>query len=307
MSLQEKSQFIKQQALEIGFDACGIAKAEYLSDDASHLQSWLNAGFHAGMHYMKNHFEKRTDPVKLIEGAKSIIVVLLNYYPKNYPFTGKPFKIARYALGEDYHFVIKKKLNFLFEKLNEKFGPVNGRAFTDSAPIMERAWAREAGLGWMGKNSLLLNKNLGSYFFIAELIIDCELEYDQQKQIPNCGTCNRCIKACPTKAIVSPGIIDSNKCISYHAIESKDVIPDEIKLNQNGWVFGCDICQEVCPWNGMSIPNNTDEFNPTASILSFSKEEIDAMNEDEFSIQFKGSPLKRAGLKGLQKNMKNLH
>jgi epoxyqueuosine reductase len=302
MTLQEKSKFIKQKALETGFDACGIAKARDLPEDAVHLQSWLNAGFQAGMRYMENHFEKRTDPSKLAEGAKSVVVVLLNYFPSNFPFADKPNKIARYALGEDYHVVIKKKLKSLLEKIVEKFGPVSARAFTDSAPILERAWAREAGLGWMGKNSLLLNKNLGSYFFIAELIVDCELEYDVPQQIPNCGTCNRCIKACPTEAIVSPGILDSNKCISYHTIESKVAIPEKIKSKQKGWVFGCDICQEVCPWNGMAIQNTTDEFNPLEAIRSFSKQKINEMDEADFKELFKNSPLLRAGYNGIKKN-----
>lgn len=303
MITQEISQYIKHQAIEIGFDACGIAKAEPLPDDAIHLQNWLHAGFHAGMNYMENNFEKRTDPSKLVEGSKSVVVVLLNYFPSNYPFNEKPIKITRYALGQDYHIIIKEKLKKLFNKIKETEPSIKGRVFVDSAPVLERRLAQKAGLGWIGKNSMLISKQFGSFCFIGELFLNMELEYDVPFGRNHCGTCQKCITFCPTKAIVEPGFIDSGKCISYQTIENKNPIPEDVKSKQNGWVFGCDICQEACPWNSKAKQHNTPGFNPLETITSFSYENIAMLNEKEFDIKFKGSPLIRAGLNGLLKNM----
>ena len=302
MSFAAQSSEIKKLAIEAGFDACGIAKAGTLTKDSLHLEAWLAARNNAGMQYMENHFEKRIDPTKLVEGAKSVIVVLLNYFPENYPFENKKLKIARYALGIDYHFVMKDMLHNLLIIINEKVGKTEGRAFVDSAPVMERAWAREAGLGWIGKNSLLLNKDLGSYFFIGELIVDIELEYDKPVE-DHCGTCRKCLDACPTRAIVSPKVVNSNNCISYQTIENKGEIPGDIGRNMNGRLFGCDICQEVCPWNNKAKKHNTQKLKPSNELTQLSDIDFQNMDEVKFREVFKNSAVKRAGYAGLKRNI----
>ncbi len=303
MTLGEKSQRIKQLAINAGFDDCGISKALELTSEAEKLKSWLTNGFQADMFYMQNHFEKRVDPTKLIEGAKSVIVVLLNYFPKDYPFEHKKYKIARYALGKDYHSVVKEKLQNLLKEINVNIGTVNGRAFVDSAPVMERALAREAGLGWIGKNSLLLHKKLGSYVFIGELIVDIELEYDPPQLNEYCGTCTKCIDACPTHAIVADKVVDSNKCISYQTIENRGDIPSKIQNNLNGWIFGCDICQQVCPFNKKSVPHKTEEFKPTKEFLNLNDNDFDNLSEEVYQKAFQKSAVKRAKYVGLKRNI----
>jgi epoxyqueuosine reductase len=293
---------IKKLAIEAGFDACGIAKSAPLTKDSLYLETWLAARYQAGMQYMENHFEKRIDPTKLVEGSKSVIVVLLNYFPENYPFENKKLKIARYALGTDYHFVMKDMLNSLLATINEQVCKTEGRAFVDSAPVMERAWAREAGLGWIGKNSLLLNKDLGSYFFIGELIVDIELACDQPID-DHCGTCRKCLDACPTRAIVSPKVVNSNNCLSYQTIENKGEIPEDIRRNMNGRIFGCDICQEVCPWNNKAKQHKIESFNPSETLKLLSDSELETLSEDKFKILFKNSAVKRAGFNGLKRNI----
>jgi len=289
--------FIKQKSKELEFDYCGVSKAEFLEEEASRLESWLKKGFHGKMHYMGNHFDKRLDPTKLVPGSKSVISLLYNYYPAN-NLTDKRFKIARYAYGDDYHNVIKKKLRLLLNSIRENVGEVNGRVFVDSAPVMERQWAQKSGLGWIGKNSLLLNKKAGSYFFLAELIIDLELEYDGPVK-DYCGTCTKCIDACPTDAITATGEVNASKCISYLTIELKENIPVEFKEKMNGWIFGCDICQEVCPWNRFAVPNNEPAFYP-AAIEKMGEREWTDLTKDVFKTTFRNSPLNRKGFQGVK-------
>lgn len=303
MTLSEKSQIVKKLALDEGFDLCGITKAQELSDDAVRLQAWLAARYNADMQWMENNFEKRTNPALLVEGAKSVIIVLVNYYPSEYPFENKHMKISRYALGVDYHFVVKEKLHRLFEAIKSNLGELKGRVFVDSAPVMERALARQAGLGWIGKNSLLLNKKLGSYFFIGELIVDMELEYDTPVS-DHCGNCRKCIEACPTRAIVADKVIDSNKCISYHTIENKGDIPQDIAENMKGRIFGCDICQEVCPWNVMLKPTSIRDLDITYAIKNLTDSEIESLSEGRFENVFLKSPVMRTKYSGFVRNIK---
>ena len=303
MSVSRHTNAVKSLAKEIGFDACGIAPATFLEKDALHLEAWLSAKYHADMKWMENHFEKRTNPAILVEGAKSVIVVLLNYFPQNYPFKTSKYKISRYALGIDYHKVIKEKLTIFFNRINEEIIPIEGRCFVDSAPVLERALAREAGLGWMGKNSLLLSKNLGSYFFIGELIVNAEFEYDVPT-LNQCGTCTKCIDSCPTQAIVSPGVVDSNRCLSYHTIENRNEIPSYIGESMNGRVFGCDICQEVCPWNGKSKANNIPEFAPSTELLNMNDELFEEIDENKFETLFAKTAVKRTKFSGFVRNIR---
>ncbi|MEI7802514.1 MAG: tRNA epoxyqueuosine(34) reductase QueG, partial [Bacteroidota bacterium] len=247
-AIRNATQQIKTEAARLGFDFCGIAKAEFLSDDARRLENWLQQGMHGKMHYMENWFDKRVDPRKLVPDAKSVISLMLNYFPEEMQQKDLP-KISKYAFGTDYHFVIKEKLKDLLSFINENIGEVNGRAFVDSAPILERTWAQKTGLGWIGKNGMLINKNAGSYFFLAELILDIELYYDSLMTADYCGTCTKCIDACPTDAILPDKVVDGSKCISYLTIELKNEIPTEFKNKMDGWAFGCDVCQDVCPWN----------------------------------------------------------
>lgn len=298
------AQLIKAEAFRLGFDSCGIAEAVQLVDDAKRLEAWLTKGYHAGMGYMERNFDLRTDPSKLVPGAKSVITFLLNYFPAQQQQHATP-KIAKYAWGTDYHFVIREKLNALLDYIRVNIGEVEGRGFVDSAPVLERTWAIRSGLGWIGKNTNVINPKSGSFFFIATLIIDLPLVADAPFLTNHCGTCTRCIDACPTNAITQTGEIDANKCISYLTIELKDaLIPHEFSSKMNGWMFGCDICQDVCPWNRFSKPHQTPHFQPIPEILKLDAAEWEAMGENAFNRIFKNSPLKRAKWKGVLRNLK---
>ncbi len=295
--------FIKAEAARLGFNSCGIAKAVQLDDDALRLEQWLNKGHQAGMGYMERNFDLRIDPRKLVPGAKSVITLTLNYFPAERQTLDAP-KIAKYAWGTDYHFVIRDKLNELLDSIRRNIGDVDGRGFVDSAPVLERSWAMRSGLGWIGKNGNLLTKHSGSFFFIATLITDLDLAVDAAFTTNHCGTCTRCIDACPTDAIVSPTEIDANKCISYLTIELKDaLIPDEFHNKMEGWMFGCDICQDVCPWNRFSKPTTELKFTPIPQILNLSLKQWEEIEEETFNKAFKNSPLKRAKLKGILRNV----
>lgn len=300
------TQLIKEFSQKLGFTYCGIAKAHPLDEDARKLESWLQKGMHGTMQYMENHFDLRIDPARLVPGAKSVITLLLNYFPSQQQTEGE-LKISKYAFGKDYHEVIRTKLNALLEFVRENVGEVNGRGFVDSAPVMERAWARESGIGWIGKNTNLLTKEQGSFFFIATLITDLELEYDDPFVKDYCGSCRRCIDACPTDAIQEGRVVDGSKCISYFTIELKDaLIPGELKDQFNDWMFGCDICQDVCPWNRFSRPTHESEFTPLPEILNFTTKEWEMLTEESFRKIFRHSPLKRSKFKGIQRNLKFL-
>lgn len=298
------TQFIKQTAQQLGFSHCGIAEATELTEDAKRLESWLHKGMHGSMQYMENHFDLRIDPRKLVPGAKSVITLLLNYYPQQHQKEGTP-NIAKYAFGNDYHEVIRSKLHQLLYCIKEQIGEINGRGFVDSAPVLERSWAQKTGLGWLGKNGNLINKQHGSFFFIATLITDLQLEYDDAFAKDYCGTCTKCIDSCPTDAILPDKVIDGSKCISYFTIELKDaLIPDGLKGKFDNWMFGCDVCQDVCPWNRFSKPNNEINFTPIPEILNFSTSDWEEMTEESFKLIFKNSPLKRSKFKGIQRNLK---
>ncbi|POY36237.1 tRNA epoxyqueuosine(34) reductase QueG [Solitalea longa] len=306
MSLKEKySQLIKQEAKRLGFLQCGIAKASFLENEAPRLENWLNQGKHGEMKYMENYFDMRLDPRKLVDGAKSVISLALNYYTDQVQSDPEAPKLSKYAYGTDYHFVIKDKLKELLQFIQETVGEVNGRAFVDSAPIMDKAWAQQAGLGWIGKHSNILSKKKGSFFFLAELVIDLDLEYDKPVA-DHCGECTRCIDACPTQAITSAYIVDGSRCISYLTIELKNEIPTEFKNKVDDWMFGCDVCQDVCPWNRFSIVHNEPLFNPHPDLLSIKKEEWVELTEDVFRKVFKNSAVKRTKYSGLQRNIKFL-
>ena len=298
---QSYSSIIKQEAKRLGFDFCGISKAEFLEEEAPRLESWLKNGMHGKMEYMENHFDKRLNPTLLVDDAKSVVSLLYNYYPEQTQNTDAP-KISKYAYGKDYHEVIKEKLKEFLNTLKEKIGDVNGRAFVDSAPVLDKAWAKKSGLGWIGKNANLINKQQGSFFFIAELIIDIELEYDGPIQ-DYCGTCTKCIDACPTSAIVEPFIVDGSKCISYLTIELKDAIPNEFKNKMDNWAFGCDVCQDVCPWNRFSMPHNETQFDNQTGLLNFTTDEWYELTEETFNTIFKQSAVKRTKYKGLKRNL----
>ena len=301
---EQHTQLIKDEAIKLGFASCGIAKAEFLDDDASRLEAWLNKEYNGKMQYMERYFDLRTDPRKLVEGARSVITLTMNYYPEKEQREGVP-KIAKYAWGKDYHYVIKDKLKTLLAFIKDNIGDVQGRGFVDSAPVLEKAWAQKAGLGWVGKNANLLTKHSGSFFFIATIISDLDLVYDNPFPTDHCGTCTKCIDACPTDAIVNPTEIDGSKCISYFTIELKDaLIPNEYHNKMNDWMFGCDICQDVCPWNRFSKPHQEPEFEPIQEILDLSLEEWEAMTEDSFKKLFGKSPLKRTKWAGIQRNLK---
>lgn len=298
-----RTKLVKQRALESGFQQCGIAKAQFLSEEAPLLEKWLKNGFHGSMNYMENHFDKRLDPTKLVPGSKSVVSLLYSYFPSKTIENENGFKIARYAYGEDYHVVIKDKLYALIEILRKDIGDFDGRVFVDSAPVMERQWAQRSGLGWLGKNSLLLNQTMGSYFFLAELIIDLELEPDAPVS-DRCGTCSACIDACPTDAIVQPGVVDSNKCISHLTIELKEAIPTEFSGRMENWIFGCDICQEVCPWNRFSKQHQEPRFEPKGEWPDFTEREWSELTEEVFSKNFGKSAVMRTGYPGLQRNIR---
>jgi epoxyqueuosine reductase len=301
------SQMIKAEALRLGFMACGIAKAEFLSDEAPRLEKWLKNNNHGEMAYMENHFDKRLDPRLLVEDAKSVISLTLNYFTEEKQLDPYAPKISKYAYGTDYHAVIKEKLKELLAFINDEIGEVAGRCFVDSAPVMDKAWAQKSGLGWRGKNSNLISKEAGSFFFLAELIIDLELEYDHPFATDHCGSCTRCIDACPTEAIVSPYVVDGSKCISYLTIELKNEIPNEFKGRMENWMFGCDICQDVCPWNRFAIPHQEPAFNPTNNLLALNQKEITEMTDEVFKQVFKGSAIKRTKFNGLKRNVEFLN
>lgn len=303
LSLREKnSLLIKELSSKYSFQFCGISKAQKLDSEEKRLEEWLSQGMHGKMNYMANHFEKRLDPVKLVPGAKSVVTFIYNYYPKEEISSEDNFKIARYAYGKDYHFVIRKILKELVIDLQEKVGEFQGRIFVDSAPVMERAWAARSGIGWIGKNSLLLNRNMGSYFFLAVLISELDLIPDNP--IPDyCGSCTRCMDACPTDAIADPYVVDGSKCISYLTIELKDEIPSQFSGKFNDWIFGCDICQEVCPWNRFARPTREKDFSPVDRIKEMKKNDWVELDEIMFEELFRDSPLKRTGFKGLKRNI----
>ncbi|MGM8360383.1 tRNA epoxyqueuosine(34) reductase QueG [Flavobacterium sp. ARAG 55.4] len=300
-SRQKYSQFIKSEAKRLGFLSCGISKAGFLEEEAPRLENWLNKNLNGRMSYMENHFDKRLDPTLLVDDAKSVVSLLLNYYPQQEQIQDS-YKISKYAYGQDYHFVIKEKLKELLFSVQENIGEVSGRVFVDSAPVLDKAWAAKSGLGWIGKNSNLLTQKTGSFYFIAELIIDLELEYDYAVT-DHCGNCTACIDACPTQAIIAPYIVDGSKCISYFTIELKENIPAEMKGQFDDWVFGCDTCQDVCPWNRFSKSHNEPLFNPNPDLLSMTKKDWEEMTEETFKIVFKDSPVKRTKFQGLKRNI----
>ena len=294
------SQLIKTEAKKLGFLSCGISKAEFLEDEAPRLERWLKEGKHGKMAYMENHFDKRLDPRLLVPDAKSIISLLFNYYTPLDQLDGAP-KISKYAYGKDYHHVIKDKLKQLFQVINNKIGEVSGRVFVDSAPVMEKSWAVRSGLGWQGKNTNLISKKAGSFFFIAELIVDLELEYDTPVT-DHCGTCTACIDACPTEAL-TPYHIDASKCISYLTIELKDQIPTTFKSKMDDWAFGCDVCQDVCPWNRFSKQHSEPLFNPSSEVINYTQKNWEEITHETFNIIFKNSAIKRTGFKGFKRNI----
>lgn len=300
------STFIKEEAYRLGFEFVGIAKAERLDEEAKRLEAWLNQGMHGKMGYMENHFEKRVDPRRLVPGAKSVIALLYNYYTDKEQEDPEAPKISKYAYGKDYHFIIKRKLKTLLHNMQEEIGAINGRCFVDSAPVLERDWAKRSGLGWIGKNTLLIHPKKGSYFFLAELIIDLELVYDNPIK-DYCGTCRRCIDACPTEAISPSGyLVDGSKCISYLTIELKEAIPKSFKGKMDNWMFGCDICQEVCPWNRFSNQHKEPEFEPHEDLLSMTKKDWEEITEDVFREVFRKSAVKRTKFSGLRRNIEFL-
>jgi epoxyqueuosine reductase len=280
---------------------CGISKADFLEDEAPRLENWLKNNRHGQMSYMENHFDKRLDPRLLVDGAKSVISLLLNYYPSELQREDS-YKISKYAYGQDYHFVIKEKLKELLGAIHDQIGEVSGRAFVDSAPVLDKAWAAKSGIGWIGKNSNLITQKVGSFYFIAELIVDIDLEYDNPTT-DHCGTCTACIDACPTQAIIAPYQVDGSKCISYYTIELKDNLPEEAKGKLDDWAFGCDVCQDVCPWNRFSKAHNEPLFNPNPDILSFSKKDWEEITEEVFLKVFKNSPIKRTKFEGMKRNI----
>jgi len=300
------TQKIKNKAFDLGFSFVGISKADFLEKEARQLETWLKNNFHGKMSYMENYFDKRTDPRLLIDNAKSVITVLQNYYTEQKQSDSNAPKISKYALGKDYHIIIREKLNQLYDFILEEVGEVAARGFVDSAPVMDKAWAEKSGLGWIGKHTNLINKEQGSYFFIGELIIDLELETDGPIK-DFCGTCTKCIDACPTDAIVQPYLVDGSKCISYLTIELKDeLMPKEFKGKLDNWMFGCDICQEVCPWNKFSIQHSEPWFNANPKVLNMKKNEWEELSEEVFQDFFKKTALKRTKYKGLKRNIKFL-
>ena len=298
------TQFIKSEAQRLGFLSCGISKAGFLEQEAPRLENWLQNQRNGQMAYMENHFDKRLDPTLLVDGAKSVISLLLNYYPSEFQQSDS-YKISKYAFGQDYHFVIKDKLNALLSEMQSFIGEISGRAFVDSAPVLDKAWAAKSGLGWIGKNSNLITKQVGSFYFIAELIIDLELDYDTATT-DHCGNCTACIDACPTDAIVAPYVVDGSKCISYFTIELKDNLPLELKGKFDDWAFGCDVCQDVCPWNKFSKAHSEPLFNPNPTLLAMSKKDFEEITDATFKMVFKNSAVKRTKFEGLKRNIEFL-
>jgi len=303
-AIERHTNLIKTEAKRLGFLSCGISKAQFLEEEAPRLETWLNQNMHGKMQYMENHFDKRLDPTKLVQDSKSVISLLLNYFPSEEQ-NQNSFKLSKYAYGTDYHFVIKDKLKQLLQFIQEEIGEVYGRAFVDSAPVLDKAWAAKSGLGWIGKHSNLLTQQVGSFYFIAELIIDLDLKYDLPVT-DHCGECTACIDACPTQAIVEPYVVDGSKCISYFTIELKENIPTEFKGQMDDWVFGCDVCQDVCPWNRFSKPHNEPLFNPHPELLSMTKKDWEEITEDVFKKVFKDSAVKRTKFSGLTRNIEFL-
>lgn len=298
------SQLIKEEAYRLGFNSCGIAEARFLEEEAPRLEEWLRRGYQGSMHWMENHFDKRLDPRRLVPGARSVISVMLNYYPEESQPEGVP-QVAKYAYGEDYHWVMKRKLKDLLAYIRDEIGEVEGRAFVDSAPVMDRVWARESGLGWQGKHTLMLSKGIGSYYLLGELIVDLELVADPPVT-EHCGSCTRCIDACPTEAIIAPNLLDSNKCISYLTIELKEETPRRYQDQMEDWAFGCDICQDVCPWNKFAQPTEEEAFNPHPELLEMERKEWEEITEETFRRVFKKSAVKRAKYQGLKENIRFL-
>ena len=298
---EKYSQIIKAESKRLGFLSCGISKAGFLEEEAPRLENWLNNQMNGQMSYMENHFDKRLNPTLLVDDAKSVISLLLNYYPSEHQ-NKDSYKISKYAYGQDYHHVIKEKLKELLHFIQTEIGEVSGRAFVDSAPVLDKAWAAKSGLGWVGKNSNLITQKVGSFYFIAELIIDLELEYDTPTT-DHCGSCTACLDACPTEAIVAPYVVDGSKCISYFTIELKDNLPQEMKGKFDDWMFGCDVCQDVCPWNRFSKPHNEPLFQANSDILNFSKSDWEEITVDTFQKVFKNSAVKRTKYQGLLCNI----
>jgi epoxyqueuosine reductase len=298
------SQFIKAEAKRLGFLSCGISQAGFLEEEAPRLEKWLKNNAHGEMRYMENHFDKRLDPTKLVEGSKSVVSLLLNYFPSEIQ-NPESYQLSKYAYGTDYHFVIKDKLKELLQSIQDEIGEVHGRAFVDSAPVLDKAWAAKSGLGWIGKHSNLLTQQVGSFYFIAELIVDLDLEYDSITT-DHCGTCTKCIDACPTQAITEPYVVDGSKCISYFTIELKENIPNDFKGQFEDWMFGCDICQDVCPWNKFSKAHKEPLFNPHPDLLSMTKKDWEEITEDVFKKVFQKSAVKRTKFSGLTRNIKFL-
>jgi epoxyqueuosine reductase len=304
MLKKEHTHLIKQWTRDLGFDHCGIARAQPLDEDARRLEAWLNKGMQGSMQYMENYFDLRIDPSRLVPGAKSVVTLLMNYFPASTQSTDAP-QVAKYAYGRDYHEVIRGKLKSLLGLIREHIGEVGGRGFVDSAPVLERSWALRSGLGWIGKNGNLLNRQAGSFFFIATMIVDLELEYDTPFAGDYCGTCRKCIDACPTEAIKDNKVVDGSKCISYFTIELKDMlIPDTMKGKFQDWLFGCDTCQDVCPWNRFSKPTTEAAFAPIPAILDFRTSDWEELTEESFKEIFRHSALKRTRFAGIQRNLR---
>lgn len=300
--VEKNTQFIKTTAQELGFLACGISRARFLEEEAPRLEAWLRKDYHGSMKWMENHFDKRLDPRKLVPGARSVVSLLLNYHPEEEQRDPNAPRISKYAYGDDYHRVMKRKLHTLINRIKESIGEVNGRAFVDSAPVMERSWAAMSGLGWVGKHSLLLTQKTGSFYFIGELIIDLELTPDSPTS-DHCGSCTKCMDACPTDAIPQPYEVDSNRCISHLTIEYKEAIPEFFRDKIDPWAFGCDICQDVCPWNRFSKPHNEDAFTPHPDLLGMTSSDWHELSEDVFREIFRHSAVKRTKFSGLKRNL----
>lgn len=307
MIAEEHTAFIREAAYALGFDYCGIARAQKLDEDARRLEQWLNKGMHGTMKYMENHFDLRVDPCKLVPGAKSVITLLLNYYPAVSQQANVP-KVSKYAYGHDYHEVIREKLNLYLSNIRQEIGEINGRGFVDSAPVLERTWAQRSGLGWVGRNGNLITRQSGSFFFIATLIVDLQLHADDALAKDYCGSCRKCIDACPTGAIQNDRVIDGSKCISYFTIELKEnLIPETMKGKFDNWMFGCDTCQDVCPWNRFSKPASGFSFTPIPEILNFTTGDWEQQTEETFKRIFKNSPLRRSKFEGIKRNLRFLH
>lgn len=299
--IEKHTRIIKEEAKRLGFLSCGVSRAEFLEEEAPRLEAWLKQGMQGEMHYMENHFDKRLDPRKLVPGARSVVSLLLNYYPQEQQKEGS-YKISKYAFGQDYHHVIKAKLKEMLATIESEIGSVQGRAFVDSAPVLDKAWAVRSGLGWMGKHSNLLTRSVGSYYFIAELILDLELEYDHPVT-DHCGSCTACIDACPTQAIVAPYVVDGSKCISYFTIELKNEIPNSVQGQFDDWIFGCDVCQDVCPWNRFAKPHNEPLLQPKPELLEMERKDWEEITEEVFQRVFRKSAVKRTKLGGLKRNI----